>query len=307
MLPWQDALHAGPVSAGPRAQLLERRATFLSECGWGSAPAILRSLQDRDEQLRRALADGTEVVLWFEHDLYDQLQLVDVLALAREEGAAPSAIVVDSFPGKPSFRGLGELTVEELETLWPARRTVSGEALETAVAVWDAFRAPKPVALAGWAVGGTPGLPFLARALERLLEELPAPVGGLSTTERTALLAIADGASTPPAAFVAAQDLERAPFLGDTWFYRSLAELGRGPARLLETEAGGGLPEPPPLGDGPAFAGLSLRLTSAGDRVLRGEDDRVELLGIDRWVGDAHIVADAVWRWEPAERRLVAP
>ena len=307
MLPWQDALHAGPVCAGPRAQLLERRATFLSECGWGSAPAILASLQDRDEQLRRALADGTEVVLWFEHDLYDQLQLLDVLALSRAMGAAPSAIVVDSFPGKPSFRGLGELTVEELETLWPARRTVSGEALETAVAVWDAFRAPEPVALAGWAVGGTPGLPFLARALERLLEELPAPVGGLSTTERTALLAIADGASTPPAAFVAAQDLERAPFLGDTWFYRSLAELGRGPARLLETEAGGGLPEPPPLGDGPAFAGLSLRLTSAGDRVLRGEDDRVELLGIDRWVGDAHIVADAVWRWEPAERRLVAP
>jgi hypothetical protein len=308
VLPWQDVLHAGPVPAEPRAQLLERRATFLAECGWGSAPGIRGTLQKRDEQLRRAVADGTEVVLWFEHDLYDQLQLLDVLALSRAMGAAPSAIVVDSFPGKPSFRGLGELTAEELETLWPARGTVGGEALETAVAVWDAFRAREPAALAGWAVGGTPGLRFLAPALERLLQELPALAGGLSTTERTALLAIADGASTPSAAFVAAQGLERAPFLGDTWFYRSLAELGRGPARLLETEGGGELPEPPPpLGDRRAFAGLSLRLTSAGRRVLRGEDDRVELLGIDRWVGGAHIVPDALWRWEPAERRLVAP
>jgi hypothetical protein len=307
VLPWQDVLHAGPVPAEPRPQLLERRATFLSECGWGGGPAILAALQDRDGQLRRAAADRTEVVLWFEHDLYDQLQLLDVLALFRELGAAPSAIVVDSFPGKPSFRGLGELTAEELETLWPARRTVSAEALETAAAVWNAFRAPEPDALVGWAVRGTPGLPFLAPALERLLEELPAPVGGLSTTERTALLAIGDGATTPAAAFVAAQDLEPAPFLGDAWFYRSLAELGRGPARLVETEAGRELPEPPPLGDGRAFAGLSLRLTSPGDRVLRGEDDRVELLGIDRWVGGAHIVPGAVWRWEAASRRVIGP
>jgi hypothetical protein len=34
-----------------------------------------------------ARSPGATVVLWFEHDLYDQLQLVDVLALAREEGA----------------------------------------------------------------------------------------------------------------------------------------------------------------------------------------------------------------------------
>jgi hypothetical protein len=268
---------------------------------------MLASLQDRDEQLRRAFADGTEVVLWFEHDLYDQLQLVDVLAVAHELGAAPSAIVVDSFPGRPSFRGLGELTSEELETLWPVRRTVSGEALETAAAVWDAFRAPEPGALAGWAVPGTAALPLLAPALRRLLEELPAPGDGLSTTERTTLLVIADGVSAPAAAFVAAQNLEPAPFLGDTWSYRSLAELGRGPARLVETEAGAELPTPPPLGDGPAFAGLSLRLTSRGERVLRGEDDRVELLGIDRWVGGTHVVTDAVWRWDPAAGQLVAP
>ena len=38
---------------------------------------------------------------------------------------------------------------------------------------------------------------------------------------------IASGARTLPAAFVAAQRLEDAPFLGDTWFYRTLSSLGQ--------------------------------------------------------------------------------
>jgi hypothetical protein len=307
VLPWQDVLHAGPVPAEARPQLLERRSAFLSACGWGSAAAILASLQDRDEELRRAFADRAEVVLWFEHDLYDQLQLVDVLALAREEGAAPSAIVVDSFPGKPGFRGLGELTTAELETLWPARAEVSEAALETASAVWDAFRAPEPVAVADWAVRGASALPLLGAALRRLLEELPAPGDGLSATERTALRAIEAGASTPTAAFLGAQDFEPAPFLGDGWFFRALAELGRGEARLVETADGDELPAPPPLGDGRRFAGLPIRLTATGRRALAGDEDRVELLGIDRWVGGTHVVPDAVWRWDPDRQRLLAP
>jgi hypothetical protein len=150
-------------------------------------------------------------------------------------------------------------------------------------------------------------MPLLAPALCRLVEELPAPGDGLSTTERTALSAIAAGARTPTATFHAAQDLEPAPFLGDAWFFRALAELGRGSRRLVETQEGEELPVPPPLGDGRLFAGAPVRLTERGERVLGGEEDRVELLGVDRWVGGTHVVTGAVWRWDPHARRLLAP
>ena len=122
------------------------------------------------------------------------------------------------------------------------------------------MRAPEPTALAEWATREMPQLPFLAPALRRLLEELPAPVDGLSGTERRALQAVAAGARTPPAAFVAAQRLEDAPFLGDTWFYRALSALGQGTARLLETDDGAPLPPPPPLSDSQLFARLELRV-----------------------------------------------
>ena len=141
----------------------------------------------------------------------------------------------------------------------------------------------------------------------RLLEELPAPGDGLSGTERRALQAIAAGEATPVAAFLAEQDLEAAPFLGDAWFFRALAGLGTGPDRLVETQDGDPLPPPPPLGDPRAFARLPLRLTNSGQRVLDGREDRVALLGLDRWLGGTHLTPAAAWRWDPAARLLIEP
>src|SRR5260370_9591614 len=106
----------------------------------------------------------------------------------------PELTVAGSFPGKPSFRGLGELTADQLETLWPARVQATPDALGAAVTAWDAFRSPEPSALAACAAQDIPALPFLAPALRRLLEELPAPQDGLSGTERRARQAIGAGA-----------------------------------------------------------------------------------------------------------------
>ena len=306
VLPWQDALHEGPVPALPRPELRRARAGFLSECGWGSRRAILASLERRDRQFVEALRGGAQVVLWFEHDLFDQLQLLDALALADGAGVSPELIVVSSFPGKPSFAGLGELTAQELETLWPTRQAPGPNVLAVAAAAWDAFRAPEPTALAEWAKG-SPELPLLGSAVRRLLEELPAPTDGLSGTERRALEAIAAGARTPSAAFLAEQHLEDAPFLGDAWFFRALAALGQGPRRLVETRDGDPLPAAPPLSDGQVFARLQLQLTEDGKRVLRGESDRVDLLDVDRWIGGSHITSENLWRWDRLSGTLEPP
>jgi len=319
VLPWQDVLHEGPIPAGPRPGLRQARAAFLSGCGWGRRQAVLSALERRDQQLLQALRDGVQVVLWFEHDLYDQLQLIDALALAAGGAGADGPgggaggprtlelIVVGEFPGRPSFRGLGELTADELETLWPSRVAASAAALAAATRAWAAVRRPDPVELAACARDEVPELPFLAPALRRLLAELPAPADGLSGTERRALQAVAAGAATPIRAFLAAQDLEDAPFQGDAWFFRALAGLGRGPSRLIETQDGEELGAPPPLGDGPSFTGQPLRLTPAGHQVLAGQADRVALLGIDRWLGGTHLTPAATWRWDPATGQLTLP
>jgi len=285
---WRDAYHVGPVRSGERSRLIDARAAFLSSCGWGDEDAIREELLTRDARFVAALRDGREIVLWFEHDLYDQLQLVDVLALAGEAGFDPDQLElleIGSFPGRPGFRGLGELNVGELESLWPQRRAVTDEDTAGAQRAWEALRRADPRGLAEVRLDPPPSRPFLAAALLRLLEELPEVDDGLSRTERQLLELLDDGPLLTGGLFVASQDLEEVPFHGDVWILRTLAEL----TPLVSLTEG------------------SAELTDDGRRVLAGDLDRVELLGIDRWVGGTHLQPGAVWRWDADASELVPP
>ena len=306
VLPWQDVLHDGPVPDIGRAELLQIRAKFLSECGWGRRSTIRSSLERRDRQLRAALRDGRRLVLWFEHDLYDQLQLLDVLALAHGLGGSLESIVVDAFPGKPSFRGLGELTPDELETLWPTRREVTAQTLRSGRPPGTSSERPILPASRSSLPEASSSFRFSPPPCSACSKSCPTLRTVCRRTERQALQVIAGDARTPMRAFLATQELEEAPFLGDAWFYRALSTLGQGDGRLLETEEGEPLPAPPPLSDGQEFAWLALRVTPSGERVLGGEADRVELLGVDRWLGGSHVTEESGWRWDSAARQLRA-
>jgi hypothetical protein len=290
-LAWRDAYHEGPVRSGERARVIDARAAFLSSCGQGDEDAIRADLLARDAQFVDALREDREIVLWFEHDLYDQLQLIDVLALAGETGFDPEQlelIEIGAFPGRPAFRGLGELDVAELESLWPQRRAVTDEDTAGAQLAWESVRRGDPRGVEQVFRDPPVGRPFLGAAFGRLLEELPDVDDGLSRTERQLLELLDEGALLTGALFVASQDLEEAPFHGDVWILRTLAEL-EGSTPLVSLTEG------------------SAQITDAGRRVLAGDADRVELLGIDRWVGGTHLVPGAVWRWDAAASELVAP
>ncbi|MDX6426707.1 MAG: hypothetical protein QOD52_2112 [Gaiellaceae bacterium] len=291
---WRDVYHEGPVRSGERSRVIDARAAFLSSCGWGDEDTIRDELLARDARFVDALHDGNEIVLWFEHDLYDQLQLIDVLALAGEAGFDPEQlelIEIGSFPGRPGFRGLGELNGAELESLWPQRRAVTDEDTAGAQLAWEAVRRADPRGVAEVHRDPPASRPFLAAAFGRLLEELPAAGDGLSRTERQLLHLLADGPLLTGALFVASQDLEESPFHGDVWILRTLEGLEGvdGSTPLVSLTEG------------------SAAITAAGRSVLAGEADRVELLGIDRWVGGTHLVPDAVWRWDAGASGLVAP
>ena len=163
VLSWQDVLHEGPVPDVPPAELRAVRARFLSECGWGSERSLLESLERRDRLFEQALEGGTDVVLWFEHDLYDQLQLLQALTLAGDSRL--ELIQADA--------DLGPLPPDGLEALWPQRRPVSLHTRALAREAWDAFRAPEPTGLAELAEPRHARAAPPRRALRRLLEELP--------------------------------------------------------------------------------------------------------------------------------------
>jgi hypothetical protein len=297
VLPWRDGLHDGPIPDLPEPELRRVRAAFLFEDDPAARPECVRWLEHRDRTLAEQ-RDG-DYVLWFEADLYDQLQLVQVLARLATLAVPPSRIVlicIGEHLGIAHFGGLGELTPGQLQDLLAGAAAPLGPpTLELAARAWAALRAPEPAGLGVIATAPSPELRFLAEAFDRLSREYPSTRDGLSLTERR-VLAAAGGGSTAGAVFRRVAAREARPYLGDHFCWRIVARLARARVPLLETE-------PPGAG---IDAATRLRLTDAGDRVLRGEADHVALSGLDRWIGGVHLAGDRVrWRWDEGTEAIV--
>lgn len=267
VIAWRDILHDGPTPAGRTLEAMsDVRARFLSASGQGTFERIRRDFNARDDALRGA----RHVVLWFEHDLYDQLQLLQILAtLAEQPETAAELINIDAFPGVEPFHGLGQLAPAQMATLWPARRRVTPAQLALGARAWQAFCAADPLPLRALLEAPTAELPFLRAALQRHLEEFPSPPDGLGRTERQILRAVAAGHARFEEIFRANQAAEEAPFMGDHALRRRLDALTNAPQPLLT-------PEP-------------IALTATGRRVLAGELDCRALNGTDRWLGGVHL------------------
>ena len=115
-------------------------------------------------------------MLWFEHDLYDQLQLIQLLDWFEQqdlEGINLDLVQIDSYPGVRPFYGLGQLSGPQLARLFPMRKRVTHSQRSIATEAWRAFRADDPTDLAAIAQQKFDEMPFLAAALVRFLEEYP--------------------------------------------------------------------------------------------------------------------------------------
>src|SRR5689334_24486244 len=186
VLPWLDVLHDGPVPAGlTHAELARVRAAHLASRGWAPEDEALRALLERDERLAAHPPDA-EIVLWFEDDLFDTLQLAQV---ADRLAGRPGTVTFVALPHDHSG----------LDAAFPARGAFTPTS--------DAFAAlsgPDPRA---WADHGR---------MARLREELPDSRTGLSRLEAEILDALADGPLDPHDLFLAVAAREQPPWLGDT-------------------------------------------------------------------------------------------
>jgi hypothetical protein len=295
---WADVLHDGPVPQGiDDAAMLEVRARFLAG---PYGPTVDQAIAELTTW-RAVIASGEpydELVLWYEHDLFDQLNLIQLLAWV---GSLPrfaprvSLISIDRFPGRPDFKGLGELTPDELAPLFDTRTTVMPAQYSLAASAWEAFRSPDPRDIEHLLKSDMAALPFLGPALQRHLEEFPWLRDGLSRTERRLLELAAPAPIDLRVAFPRMHDHEHAFYIADGSFMDTANSLAAPPAALITVES-----ERPPN-----LAGIA-SLTRHGESVLAGAIDRVRQWGIDRWLGGVHLEGNGeMWRWDAGDGRLV--
>jgi hypothetical protein len=295
-----DVLHEGPVPGDvSEDELAGIRMGFLSE--EGDVPDEAR---EQRHDWRGAIARANaydELVLWYEHDLFDQLNLIHLLshlARHRPEGKRVSLICIGSFPGRPHFKGLGELTPAELAPLFDTRAPVGAAEYELANRAWRAFRAPDPREIEALLAGDTSALPYLAAALSRHLEEFPWTIDGLSRTERRLMEMAADGPVDLWTVFPRMHDLETAFYVADLSFWNIVADLASASPPLVTVDIASRPANQLPRG--------TVRLTEAGRSVLAGDVDRVRRCGLDRWLGGVHLTGSgSMWRWNESGQRIV--
>ncbi len=269
LLPWRDVLHEGPVHAGlPLADLSRRRAAFIASAGWGELAFVQKQFAERDAVLAKA-GDHEEVVLWFEHDLYDQLQMLQLLEWFAAHPHTMLSLVCEA-------EYLGTMTPARAAQLFATRRLVSSAQLKAGSAAWGAFGSADPRSIR---LEPVPELPFLAPALRRLLEELPWTRDGLSRIERQVLEALRDGPLAFEALFPRAHHHREDPvFLGDTVLALHLERLAAD--GLVRKQAA-------------LFA-----VTEKGSEVLEGKVDAWAHPRRSRWLGGYEIRNDRL-RWDP--------
>lgn len=249
-----------------------QRAQYLAERGFDSPIKLIYEFERRDTQLQMA-PEFEEIVLWFEHDLYDQLQILQVLTALEEMNLEPGRVALIQ-----SDHYLESMTVDELLPLLPKRRTATPAIFRSARRSWERFTSPSPQELYAAAGQDLIGFPFLRAAMARLCEEYPWTRDGLSRSQRQALYAVAHGSARIDELFARSQAREEASFLGSRAF-----------AVLLDELRAGGLIE----GNEPDLA-----LTVRGRSVLAGDADWLQEHVIDRWVGGVHLMPGTCTRWD---------
>jgi len=308
---WADPLYEGPVPGGVSdAELLDVRMRYLAGPGdlsWAALGGSDPSLDPANDMRRWRTAierheSYDELILWFEHDLFDQLNLIQLLTWIR--GCLPPAkpvtlVCIASFPGRPDFKGLGQLTPDELASLLETRQRVVDRQYVLAGRAWQAFRAPTPEALDGIRQSDTSALPYLAPAITRFLQEYPWIRDGLSRTERR-LLTLANGNGIALSkAFPQMHEGEDVYYVTDSSAAAMAESLSRTSPPLLTLDLSR------------ATSGHVLRgavmLTDTGRSVLAGQLDRVATCGIDRWLGGVHLqTGRRLWRWDDTRERVIS-
>jgi hypothetical protein len=296
ILPWQDVLHEGPIVGGPIEACSAERVAYLARRFRIPEAEVAATFADRDAIMRRH-GEFDRIELWFEHDLYDQLQLIQILAFLADVNRNEGVVLVqaDDFlgPQRPDTILRFE---EHARLLTDADRALGAS-------VWADLGQPTPEAVVARLDQLDGRLPFLKPALLRFLEELPAPESGLGRTETAILSGIKAGTTSPRDLFPGAIRQEEAAFMGDSSFFALLDDLASCEVPLIAGLA------PPAAADDDRerFDDAELELTMAGDDVLSGEADHVALSGIDRWWAGTRLLGRDVWRYDREARVLRSP
>jgi len=304
VIPFEPRFVWGPLPSEAELVMLLARHEAADHWLWN----VYRKYFGKIDRNEIGLIDFCErcerIELWIDPVPSAQLTLIWLLGyLRRHEKIASRLTLVQA------ETSIGGKSPKQLAKCKPAAVDVANDHFEIAGLAWQAYRAPTPQAWFDLSNRDLSILPQLRACVVALLEELPQRATGLGATEMRMLELIGEGDAVPLDVFPGhLKRNERRVF--EYWEVGSLLDrLARCPAPAVSG-----------LDEGPftlemhkdrhrheRYRQSRLSLTALGKAVLARADDFSLHNPIDRWWGGTKLTDDHLWRWDPANRALIAP
>lgn len=283
---FRDVLVAGPVPGNvSQHEWVEQRARFLAENYDQHLLKIRNELLDQEKMLDD-IRHEDEIVLWFEHDLFCLANFLYLLV--RLAKAKHLSVIWCPTP-------LGTSAEEQIPNFYHSRAAALPSMLRAAAGAWTAYTAADPTELNRLLYHDAPDFPFLRDGLLLHAARFPSTTNGLGEVERRAMEGIAAGATDFGSLFARFDEAPPRYGIGDGEFLRHLRRLASCAIPMITISEIPGETPPKAL-----FA-----LTPAGESVLEGNADFVDLNNAGYWLGGAHLTHEHLWRWNPAQREIV--
>ena len=231
---WREILCEGPTLAAiGSVEYWNVRAGFLKKFSVDNFEKYFDQL--REEMENMDISSYGEVVLWFEYDLFCQINLLGAISWlrskARENAPTISLVCLGTHPDYDRLVGLGEIDAQEYTQLLKNRQILSALDLSFAEQVWQLYCSKAHDELLDFIkTGSSTVFTYLKPAIEAHYQRFPNQLNGLTEIEQTILQFLAEEAKTANA--VVGRLLRRQSYygFGDVQYFKvvqSLAPLFR--------------------------------------------------------------------------------
>jgi len=191
-LVWREILSQGPLEENiSSGSFWKARQEWIGETFKETRESYQESMLD---QLAKLSEPYDEINIWFEFDLHCQANMLGVMTYLKQKtdlsGPAIFLICPGEYPGKENFRGMGELTGEELEYLYDNIRVQLSEMdFILAAEAWDMYVTRDAGKLNNYLTSTAywGNLPLLKPALQAELKRLQVNEAGLNYIEQKLL------------------------------------------------------------------------------------------------------------------------
>ena len=134
--------------------------------------------------------ESKEIVLWFEYDLFCQVNMLAVISWLKtyRKGYHISLVCSGKIDGEKKLKGLGELSENQIHHHYKNRIDLNQDDIEYADYIWQLYCSESPLRLETiYKQNTTSPFQYLATAIEAHLLRFPSIKNGLNSIENTIL------------------------------------------------------------------------------------------------------------------------